>query len=35
MKKNLQSAALIVAIALATPAMAQFKNAEDTIKYRK
>lgn len=35
MKKNLQWAALIVTIAFATPAMAQFKNAEDTIKYRK
>jgi cytochrome c556 len=35
MKKSLKFAALIAALTLAAPAMAQFKNAEDTIKYRK
>lgn len=35
MKKNLQWVALIAVAAFATPAMAQFKNAEDSIKYRK
>lgn len=35
MKKPLRFVAVIAALALAAPAMAQFKNAEDSIKYRK
>ena len=35
MKKCVLFAALIASFTLATPAMAQFKNAEDSIKYRK
>lgn len=35
MKKRLHFATMIVAFAFAAPALAQFKNAEDSIKYRK
>lgn len=35
MKKSKKFAALIAALTLAVPAMAQFKNAEESIKYRK
>lgn len=35
MKKSMQLASLIAAVAFAAPAMAQFKNDEDSIKYRK
>lgn len=35
MKKNMKFVAVIASLAFVAPAMAQFKNAEDTIKYRK
>jgi cytochrome c556 len=35
MKKNLKWVAIIASLAFAAPAMAQFKNAEESIKYRK
>lgn len=34
MKKSMQWAATIAAVAFAVPAMAQFKNADESIKYR-